>query len=438
MSDDQVKGLLERLRGRTVEVSTSTFGRLRRTAGIALKTGVRALRSDSDAEDLFAKLDPAAIESMVTSLGELKGLAMKMGQILSYVDDSLPAESRALLGSLQRWSFTTPFEAVAAAIREDLAEARAEELLATLEREPVASASVGQVHRARIDGRDVAVKIRHPGIDEAMKADFRAALPGALIGRMIVPGADIGEMIAEAKEGFLSECDYGREAESGRRFAEIFADDPRIIIPEVLFEYSGPRVLTTAWCDGQVLEDYLAGDPPQAERDAIGRALYSFYVGSLYRFGLFNADPHPGNLLFTGDGRVVVLDHGCVRSFDAATIAGLRGLSLAVQADDREAIVAGLVGLGVKPPKSDAAFEATRGMLRGFYEPLLRAGPSRIEARTRFVMSEAFAAKKRLMRMKIPGKLLFLFRIRFGLYAVLATLGAEVDWRALEAELLAG
>ena len=307
-----------------------------------------------------------------------------------------------------------------------------------LEREPVASASVGQVHRARIDGRDVAVKIRHPGIDEAMKADFRAALPGALIGRMIVPGADIGEMIAEAKEGFLSECDYGREAESGRRFAEIFADDPRIIIPEVLFEYSGPRVLTTAWCDGQVLEDYLAGDPPQAERDAIGRALYSFYVGSLYRFGLFNADPHPGNLLFTGDGRVVVLDHGCVRSFDAATIAGLRGLSLAVQADDREAIVAGLVGLGVKPPKSDAAFEATRGMLRGFYEPLLRAGPTRIEARTRFVMSEAFGAKKRLMRMKIPGKLLFLFRIRFGLYAVLATLGAEVDWRALEAELLAG
>jgi predicted unusual protein kinase regulating ubiquinone biosynthesis (AarF/ABC1/UbiB family) len=438
MSEEKVKGLLDRLRGRTVEVSTSTFGRLRRTAGIALKTGVRALRSDSDAEDLFAKLDPAAIESIVTSLGELKGLAMKMGQILSYVDDSLPAESKALLGSLQRWSFTTPFEAVEATIREDLAQAQADALLATLEREPVASASVGQVHRARIDGRDVAVKVRHPGIDEAMKADFRAALPGALIGRMIVPGADIGEMIAEAKEGFLSECDYGREAASGRRFAEIFADDPRIIIPEVLLEYSGPRVLTTAWCEGQVLEDYLAGDPPQAERDAIGRALYSFYVGSLYRFGLFNADPHPGNLLFTGDGRVVVLDHGCVRSFDAATIAGLRGLSLAVQADDRDAIVAGLVALGVKPPKNDAAYEATRGMLRGFYEPLLRAGRSRIEARTRFVMGEAFEAKKRLMRMKIPGKLLFLFRIRFGLYAVLATLGAEVDWRALEAELLGG
>jgi predicted unusual protein kinase regulating ubiquinone biosynthesis (AarF/ABC1/UbiB family) len=195
----------------------------------------------------------------------------------------------------------------------------------------------------------------------------------------------------------------------------------------------GARVLTSTWHDGLGLEAFLEDAPFQAERVRASRALYEFYVGSLYRHGLFNADPHPGNLLFSADGRVTIFDHGCVRSFDRDLVAGLRRLSRAVQNDDTSGTQAALAAIGMFNPAQD--FDLTRTLLRGFYAPLLASGRQKVSPEHAISIRQVASMKKALRRIRLPGKLAFLFRIRIGLHAVLARIGARLDWQELEAEL---
>jgi predicted unusual protein kinase regulating ubiquinone biosynthesis (AarF/ABC1/UbiB family) len=279
---------------------------------------------------------------------------------------------------------------------------------------------------------DLAVKVRHPGVEAAIRADFRSANLGKVLARLLAPGAEVDELVAEAAARFLEECDYVQEAHRQRRFGELFAGHPVLTIPAVHAAWCSGRVLTSTWHDGVGLEDFVKR-ATQAQRDAAGRALYEFYLGSLYRHGLFNADPHPGNLLFDAAGRVVVLDHGCVREFDPPTVAALAELSAAVRAGDDARIRAALLSLGVERPDGPG-FEVTRRLLRGFYEPVLKAGVRPMVAAVSLDMREVTRSKRSMMQLRLPGKLLFLFRIRFGLYAVLARLGANLDWQALEAE----
>jgi len=434
--DDRLESLFDRLRGDTdTEIPTSAFGRLRRMAGTALRTA-RAARKGGGPGQGFGAADLAAVERMVVSLGELKGIAMKMGQILSYIDADMPAETRRLLSLLQVHSQPTPFEQVTAIIREDVP-AEADAIIASLDPIPVASASIGQVHRGVLpDGTEVAVKVRHPGIDDAIRADFRAASVGKVMAALMAPGASIKDTIAEAQARFLEECDYALEATRQRRFAEIFAADERIAVPAVHDAWCGQRVLTTTWHDGVSYDAWLDSDPSAEERAAVGRALYDFYVGTLYRHGIFNADPHPGNLLFMPDGRVTVLDYGCVRAFDGATVRALAALSQAVRDDVAPAIRDAMVGLGARDPgDSGKRFDATRGLLRAFFGPVMEPGRHVITADVSIDFKQSYQTKRAIFRLRVPGKLLFLYRIRFGLYAVLARIRADNDWRAIETRL---
>jgi predicted unusual protein kinase regulating ubiquinone biosynthesis (AarF/ABC1/UbiB family) len=381
----------------------------------------------------LGSLSPDALARLVESFGELKGIAMKVGQILSYVDGSLDPEARRFLAVLQLYSQPTPFAQIAQTIHEDLGP-EGQAVLARVDRAPVAVASIGQVHRAvREEGTRVAVKVRHPGIDTAIRADFKAAAIGKLMARAFAPGVDIAEIIEEAQARFLEECDYALEARRQARFADLFVGHGSIAIPAVHLDWSGARVLTTTWHEGATLEAFLQSQPASEARERAARSLYEFYVGTLYRHGLFNADPHPGNLLLSSEGKVTILDHGCVREFDRDTVAGLVHLSRAVRADDRRRIQTALSAIGM--PKPDADFDVTVILLRGFFAPLLTPGRHAIPADRAVAMGETFRLKRKLMKMRLPGKLMFLFRIRFGLYAVLSRVGAELDWAALEDEL---
>jgi len=407
---------------------TSALGRLRRTATTAVRTGaglvVGRLRGGEG-------IDAQVIERLILSLAELKGTAMKMGQILSYMDTTLPPEARELLSILQTHSQPTAFAAIEATLREDFG-ALADVLLAELVREPVATASVGQVHRARLPGGvDVAVKVRHPGIEAAIRADFRSASIGKSLARLFAPGSDVDEFVAEAEARFLEECDYEQERRRQSRFAVLYAGHPVLAIPAVHPGWCSARVLTTSWHTGVGLDAFVQR-ATQQERDVAGRALYEFYLGSLYRHGLFNADPHPGNLLFEAHGRLVVLDHGCVREFTPATVNAIAELSGAVRAGDDARLRAALKALGVRNPDGPG-FDVTRRLLHAFFAPVLKPGVRPMEAAVSLDLREVARNKKSMLRLQLPGKLLFLFRIRFGLYAVLARLGAKLDWQALEA-----
>jgi predicted unusual protein kinase regulating ubiquinone biosynthesis (AarF/ABC1/UbiB family) len=435
VSNDALKDLLERLQSKQgAPIPTSSLGRLRRTAAIGARAGLGALAGKLRGANLnMGSLSPDVLAKLVESFGELKGVAMKAGQILSYVDGSLAPEARELLAVLQVQSQATAFSEIARIIQEDLAD-RAQSVLDSLEREPVATASIGQVHRAtRPDGTRVAVKIRHPDIEAAIRADFKTAAFGQFFARLVAPGANVVEVITEARDRFLEECDYVLEARRQTQFVELFAGHGSISIPKVHPDWCGPRVLTTTWHDGLGLESFLQREASIQARQLASRGLYEFYVGTLYRHGLFNADPHPGNLLFTPDGRATILDHGCVREFDRPTVVALVRLSRAVRRDDAQAIREALGDIGMPRPNVD--FEVTRHLLRSFYGPLLVQGKHAIAPDRAAAVSETIKLKQKLLRMRLPGKLMFLFRIRFGLYAVLSRLGAELDWSALEDEL---
>jgi predicted unusual protein kinase regulating ubiquinone biosynthesis (AarF/ABC1/UbiB family) len=434
---DPVARLLSRLlEGGSSSVPTSTMGRFGRTAFAAARAGTGALVGrirNREANGLGAA-DLKTIEQLVVSLGGLKGLAMKIGQVLSYVDESLPPDARRLLATLQSQSQPIAFTDVERTLRDDLGP-RAETLLGHLDPRPVSTASIGQVHRAFLDdGTAVAVKVRHPGMESAIRADFKGAEVGKALVRLLGPGLNIEEVLDEAKAGFLEECDYTTERANQERFASLFANHPHIRVPAVHGAWCSARILTTTWCDGRSFEAFVAG-ATQPERDAAGRALYEFYLGSLYRHGLFNADPHPGNLLFPEEGGIVVLDHGCVRRFDAKTVVSLVHLARAVRADDSPAMCEALARLGARAPTPGAHFDETRRLLRGFFSPTLVPGRRRLEAGVGIETTSVLRDKRSIMRLQLPGRLLFLFRIRFGLYAVLARLGAQLDWQALEDEL---
>lgn len=435
MANDRRQQLFDTLRsagGKTLP--TSSLARLHKTATAAARLGVGALAGKLRGEELsLSGLSPDAVAKLVESLGELKGLAMKAGQILSYVDASLSPEARRLLSVLQVMSQPTPLPQIELAIRGDLG-ARARSLLARLEAVPVASASIGQVHRSTLeDGTRVAVKVRHPGIEDAIRADLKAASIGSFFAHLAVPGANVEGFIAEAVARFLEECDYELEARRQIRFREIYKDHPAVSIPAIHRDYCGPRVLTSTWHDGLSLEDFLDKAKYEAEKVRAARALYEFYVGTLYRHGLFNADPHPGNLLFLPDGRVTILDHGCVREFASDVVVTLARLSRAVRVDDTAGMQSALLSLGAADPSR--GFDITRSILRGFYAPLLESGRHRVQPDQAISMAQVVKLKKNLLRLRLPGKLMFLFRIRIGLYAVLARLGAKLDWVALEEEL---
>jgi len=432
-----VELLREQLLGTERPVVRSGVERLWKTgrgaAGLALSVVGGRLRGKGEG---LGAADVRAVSQLVSRLGELKGLAMKAGQVLGYIDPTLPPEIRELLSVLQTASPASPFPQVEATIRAALG-SRADVLLAGLERQPVSVASIGQVHRARLpDGTEAAVKVRHPGIDEALQSDFRAAGTGSSFASVLLPGAasSIRGFIDEARTALLEECDFSLERERQATFARLFSQDEVILIPAVEPEWCASSVLTTHWMPGQPFDAFLAANPSQEVRDRMGLALFSFYIGTLYRHGLFHGDPHPGNYAFREDGRVVVYDFGCVRSFDSATVLAFAALVDAVREDEAQGMREAMVALGARPPGDAGSLAMLRTLLRGFFAPLLEHGPRPVHPGSGFEAQQLLRDKRFLAKLSLPGRFLFLFRLRFGLYAVLARLGAVADWGALESQ----
>jgi predicted unusual protein kinase regulating ubiquinone biosynthesis (AarF/ABC1/UbiB family) len=407
-------------------VPTSRLGRLLGTGRSAIGLASTALGRRDGSVDL------AAMTRLTSRLGELKGVAMKMGQVLSFIDPSMPAETRGLLSLLQRQAPASETEAIAEVVRGAFG-AFGEELLAAMDPRPFAVASIGQVHRAKLpDIGEVAIKVRHPGIERALEADFAAARAGLGIANTLLFGAasDAAGFMDEARAAMLGECDFRQEASSQRAFAEWFADDDTLIIPRVVDAWSAEAVLTTAWEPGLTLEQFVAGGPSQAERDRAGRALFCAAVGGFHGLGLLHADPHPGNFAFR-DGRVVLYDFGCVRRFAPEHTRAFATMARALRDGDRRGLVGAAQDFGFRV-RSAAQEALLERFARGFFAPLLVRGPSTIPPDGAFEATQMLKDKRAMMKLGLPPHLLFVLRLRFGLYAVLSQLGACQDWGALE------
>lgn len=416
------------LLGSTAPVQTSRLGRVWSTGRAAMGLARTALRRDG-------LVDEAALEQLTTRLGSLKGLGMKLGQIFSYVDPSLPPEARRMLSVLQTRAPASPPEAVRRTVERAFGD-RASELLAAMNPRPFSVASIGQVHRATLPGiGDVVVKVLHEGIIEALEADFASARAGVGVADTLMLGAaaDARGAVEEVRATMLAECDFEREAAHQRAFRAWRANDPTTCVPEVIDTWSTKSVLTSRFEPGLSLEAFLSSSPSQAERNLAGAALFGATVGGLYSLGRLHADPHPGNFAFRS-GRVVLYDFGCVRTFEPRHVQALAELVSALRANDHRAVMTAAAAFGFDTSTAERQALLLR-FTRGFFFPVLQREAARIPADRPTELKTLLADKRALAKLGLPPHAMFLLRLRFGLYAVLSTLGAEVDWGALEERL---
>jgi predicted unusual protein kinase regulating ubiquinone biosynthesis (AarF/ABC1/UbiB family) len=299
--------------------------RARRTATVATLAATEAVkqfgtraanvtRGEQASEDAMAKRQLETAKQIVAVLGTMKGAAMKLGQVMSFLDVGLVSEEhrdefQRELAKLRDAAPTVSFKQMRRVIEEDLEEPISK-VFSSFEEEPIAAASIGQVYRARLadDGREVAVKVQYPGVAGAVRADLQNLEMLMRLLKRMTPGMDVKAIAEEIKERIAEELDYELEAQNQRALARIFAGHPFIVVPDVVSELSRERVLVSEFVTGVGFEE-LKGRS-QAERDRLGEIIFRFFLGCLYRHRQFSGDPHPGNFLLQEDGRVAFLDFG--------------------------------------------------------------------------------------------------------------------------------
>lgn len=419
-------------------------GQTGKSAARFLGTRMKSFASPANAQQYLEGFHQKTAHQLVEMLGEMKGAAMKLGQLASFYEFAGGNEYletyRDALTMLQNHAPPMDPAASKRVIREEFGKP-VEEVFATFEDEAVASASIGQVHRATLPtGETVAVKVQYPGVDDAVRADLKNVSALTKLSVAIAPNLDPKEVANEVRDRVLEELDYRREATNQEKFAELFRDHPFIVVPQVHHEYCRTRVITQEFVEG---EPFLnAFDWPQDEKDRLGETLFRFFYGSFNRFLLFSADPHPGNYLLLADGRVAFLDFGLVRAIDPGTRRLLLEIIQALIEDDRERGRVALEGIGIlnrRTPEIDAIWEH----LVTINKPVLEDREFTIDVKAvQEIASAGFDPRSRafqaLRKVGIPGVMVTFNRMSFGVASLLGRLGATANWQAIAREMWAG
>ena len=406
-----------------------------------LASRIRRLR-DGDAAD--ARFHAETAEKFLETLGTMKGAAMKLGQIASFVDLDLPPEAQetyhAVLAELRSAAPPVDPSQIADVITAEFG-APPDQVFASWDPSPIASASIGQVHRATLpDGTQVVTKVQYPGVAEAVQSDLANAEMFAPLARLLSPNLKIRPLMEEMRDRLVDELDYQQEALYQQAFFDRYDGHPFIRIPRVYADWCRPRVLTGEYVEGQSFEAMTATAPAEEQR-RYGEIIYRFVFGSLQRFRLFNGDPHPGNYLFPGDGTVAFLDFGSVKTFRSATKAQLQTQLMAAIDDDAQQLLAAMHDAGFVPDPSKTDADRLLEMFQTFNRPVLRDEEftyTRDYAKEVIrIGSDPKAGYWDLMRtLNFPPDYLLLNRIQWGVNSILARLGARENWHRVAMELM--
>jgi predicted unusual protein kinase regulating ubiquinone biosynthesis (AarF/ABC1/UbiB family) len=307
------------------KIPTSRIARLGKIGGVAASTAARQLgtraanvaRGEEEGRKALERRQLETAEQIVAVLGTMKGAAMKLGQVMSFLDVGLvPEEFRDefqhKLAELRDAAPKVSFKDMKRVIEEEYGE-RIEGVFESFDPVPIAAASIGQVYRAHLhDGRCVAVKVQYPGVATAVRADMQNLGVILRLMKRVAPGLDPKAIGTEIRERIEEELDYELEAANQRRLARIYRGHPFIVVPEVVTSLSRERVVVSEFVSGRGFEEMK--QLGQDERDRIGEIVFRFYFGCMYRHHQFSGDPHPGNCLLLDDGRMAFLDFGLFKT----------------------------------------------------------------------------------------------------------------------------
>lgn len=382
-----------------------------------------------------ALLSGSNAKRLATRLARLRGAAMKLGQLVSLQgEDILPPEFAQALSVLRAQAAPMPAQQVRRVLGREYGKGW-EKRFQHFEWEPVAAASIGQVHRATArDGRDLALKIQYPGVARSIASDVDNVAVLLRLFNILPLGIDVAATVAEAKVQLAQEADYVGEGQLLERYAKLVADEPQLVIPRVHWDLTTPRIMAMDFMEGEPLEGVASESA--AKRNAVGTLLERLLFRELFEFRFMQTDPNFANYLYQREGgRVVLLDFGATRRFDKEFVATYARITRAVVDGDRdrvarEAVKIGYAAEGDAPERIQAAVD----VIFLVCEPLRQKGlydfpSSDLPMRVRD-MGYDLAIRRGLVRAP-PPQTLFLHRKLVGSFLLLARIGAKVDARAL-------
>lgn len=384
--------------------------------------------------------------ALLKTLGEMKGLPMKIGQMVSYIEGLAPPgydeKVKRVLRRLQEKAPALSPEASEQVIMREFG-VPPQQLFATWQRQPFAAASIGQVHRATTHGGEqVAVKVQYPGIDKAVENDLKSL---AVLEKFLSPIArpyQSKETLEEVSTVFMAELDYVREAQYTELFRRIHADCPHIIIPSVYHALSTRRVLTSSFVLGQGYGEFCK-HASQTQRDEAGTTIWSFMMRSLFEYGVLYADPHPGNYRFFDGPNVGFLDFGCVRILPAHTLRFLKALMLSALDGDWQQFDQLFMQLTGIEPDDHENWDLYRSYTLALFFPFMTDEPYQCTSEGakeavqylvrghQKMIKEAQGGPQLPTPVHLPPELTFVNRLQWGLTSVLGGLGTCVRFRPI-------
>lgn len=401
------------------------------------RSRARRARGDMDPDEVHAE----AAARIADVLGEMKGAAMKVGQLLSLVDLDLPEEVRGAyheaLAKLRDQAPPMDSDAIVGVLTQSLG-APPHAAFAEFDEEPLAAASIGQVHAARTkDGREVVVKVQYPGVAQAVRDDLANAEVFAPLARVLSPNQEIEPLLGELRERIEDELDYLREAQYQRAFATRYEGHPFIVVPGVVPELCTDRVLVSERVRGERFDDLVVSDDEE-RKQRVGETIFRYAFGSIGRFRLFNGDPHPGNYLVTDDG-VAFIDYGSVKMFTRSRHRSMRDIETAVVEGEKQTFLRAMRQSGFLPDDPEIDPDDVWEWFTLYMGPVTADQPFRF---TRDFAAEQLALTSdprspyygMLRRLNLPADYLLLTRIHLGLNSVLGRLGARNDWLSIREE----
>ncbi|MDG4648616.1 AarF/ABC1/UbiB kinase family protein [Roseibacterium sp. SDUM158017] len=421
-------------------VPSSRIARLSRMGGlatglagdVALGAGRALARGERPRLDRLV-LTPGSVGRIAERLSEMRGAAMKLGQLLSMeTGDMLPPELATILGRLQAEAHTMPPKQLKSVLEASYGKDFRRRFKG-FDTQPLAAASIGQVHRATAaDGTALALKLQYPGVRAAIDSDLDNAAALIRWSGLLPPGLDLGPLMAEARRQLHDEADYDREGRCMARFGDLLRGDRRFAVPAWRPDLSAPGALAMSFELSQPI-DALAGAPPGV-RDAAVTALIELCLRELFEFRLMQTDPNFANYRWRPEtGQIVLLDFGATREIADEVAEGHLRLLRAGLSRDRDAVLAALEELGFVRPGLP---ERHRSVLLD----LAAMGFGALDGPLDFATDD-LAQRMRRRGMEIgserdlwhipPAETLFLQRKIGGLYLLAARLGARVDFPAL-------